>query len=280
MRSKAIGRTGAIILVMLVLVAVFAGSLAPYSPYEQVGSPFSKPGEEFWLGTNDIGQDIFSELIYGTRNSLAVGMLSAFLSMAIAVLVGVTSGWYGGKTDRLLMKVTTFFLTIPFLPVVIILAAFSKGSIWSMSCILGLMSWPVVARILRSETIKIKKSPYILMIQGMGASDLYVILHHIFRELLPLILYRGIIRVKSGILAEASMSFLGLGNPVAKSWGSMIFYAQSNNALLTEAWIWWIIPPGLCICLVSMGLMMVAYGVEAKNDARMEGLDETANLEN
>lgn len=280
MRSKAIGRTGAIILMMLVLVAVFAGSLAPYSPYEQVGSPFSKPGEEFWLGTNDIGQDIFSELIYGTRNSLAVGMLSAFLSMAIAVLVGVTSGWYGGKTDRLLMKVTTFFLTIPFLPVVIILAAFSKGSIWSMSIILGLMSWPVVARILRTETIKIKKSPYILMIQGMGASDLYVILHHIFRELLPLILYRGIIRVKSGILAEASMSFLGLGNPVAKSWGSMIFYAQSNNALLTEAWIWWIIPPGLCVCLVSMGLMMVAYGVEAKNDARMEGLDETANLEN
>lgn len=280
MKSKVIGRSGAMILVVLVLVAVFAGGLAPYSPYEQVGSPFSKPGEEFWLGTNDIGQDIFSELIYGTRNSLAVGMLSAFLSMFIAVLVGVTSGWYGGKTDRLLMKVTTFFLTIPFLPVVIILAAFSKGSIWSMSVILGLMSWPVVARILRSETIKIKKSPYILMIQGMGASDLYVIYHHVFRELLPLILYRGIIRVKSGILAEASMSFLGLGNPVAKSWGSMIFYAQSNNALLTGAWIWWIIPPGLCICLVSMGLMMVAYGVEAKNDARMEGLDETANLEN
>ncbi|MDP2843464.1 MAG: ABC transporter permease, partial [Acetobacterium sp.] len=195
---------------------------------------------------------------------------SATIAMTIAVLVGVMSGWFGGKLDRILMKVTTVFLTIPFLPVVIILAAFSKGSVWSMSIILGVMSWPVVARILRSETIKIKGSNYIHMIQGMGASDFYVIRYHVFRELLPLIFYRGIIRVKSGILAESSMSFLGLGNPAAKSWGSIIYYAQSSNALLTGSWIWWIIPPGLCICLVSMALMMVAYSFEERNDARME----------
>ncbi len=271
MKSKAIGKVGFMILVMLVLIAVFAEELAPYSPFEQVGTTYAKPSAEHLLGTNDIGQDVFSELIYGTRNSLAVGFLSAVIAISIAVLIGIIAGWFGGKIDRILMKVTTVFLAIPFFPVVIILSAFSKGSVWSVSIILGLMSWPAVAQILRSETIKIKGSNYIHMIQGMGASDFYIIRKHIFRELRPLILYRGIIRVKSGILAESSMSFLGLGNPVAKSWGAIIYYAQSSNALLTGAWIWWIIPPGVCICLVNMALMMIAYGYEENTDVRTEG---------
>ncbi|WP_019849178.1 ABC transporter permease [Desulfitobacterium sp. PCE1] len=270
MKSKMIGIIGVFLLSFLILIGVFAEQIAPYSPYQQVGANFQKPSSAHILGTNDIGQDIFSELIYGTRNSLLVGALSASVAMMIAVLVGVISGWYGGAADRLLMKITTFFLTIPFLPAVIILAAFTKGSLWSMSIILGLMSWPGVARVLRSATMEIKGSSYIKIIQGMGAGDVYVLTHHVLRELVPLILYRAVTRVKSGILSEASMSFLGLGNPVAKSWGSIIYYAQAKNALLTGAWVWWIIPPGLCICLVSMSLMMITYSLEAKSDVRVE----------
>lgn len=276
MRSKALGWAGAVILIALVLVAVFAGFIAPYSPYEQAGQPFEKPSGRHLLGTNDIGQDILSELIYGTRNSLIVGALSAAISMAAAVLIGVVSGFVGGAVDRILMKITAFFLTIPFLPAVIILAAFMDGGLWSMSVILGFMSWPGTARVLRAATMKIKGSGYIKMIKGMGASDFYIITRHVLRELASLIFYRAITRVKSGILAEASMSFLGLGNPAAKSWGSIIYYAQAKNALLTGAWVWWIVPPGLCICIVSMSLMMIAYAIEGRLDARGEVRDERA----
>ena len=138
-----------------------------------------------------------------------------------------------------------------------------------MSAILGLMSWAGIARVLRSSTMKIRESNYIKMINGMGASDFYILSRHVMRELLPLILYRVVTRIKSGILAESSLSFIGLGNPVAKSWGSIIYYAQAKSALITGAWIWWIVPPGLCICVLSVCLMMVSYGLEGKSDARL-----------
>jgi len=265
MKNKVIGYIGAGILIFMVLIAISAPILTPHSPYAQTGASFEKPSSEHILGTNDIGQDIFSELIYGTRNSLLVGGISAAIATVIGVFVGVLSGWYGGAADRLLMKLTTFFMTIPFLPTVIILAAFTKSGVMSMSIILGVMSWTGIARILRSVTMKLRESMYIKISKGMGASDFYIFRTYILREIAPLVLYRVVMRVKSGILAESSMSFLGLGSAVAKSWGSIIFYAQTKNALLTGAWVWWIIPPGLCICLVSMGLMMLSYSLEKKS---------------
>lgn len=262
MKSKVIGRIGMIILLLFALTAVFQYQLAPYSPFEQTGEPFSAPCREHLLGTNDIGQDIFSELICGTRNSLMVGLFSAAISLAIGVLVGVLSGWFGGAVDRVLSQITTFFMTIPFLPSVIILSAFAGGGIWTMSVILGLLSWTETARVLRTATMQLRESYAIRLIRGMGASDGYVLVKHVLPEVLPLIAYRAVTRVKSGILAESTMSFLGLGNPVAKSWGSIIYYAQAKSALLNGSWVWWIIPPGLCICLVSIALMMIAYSLE------------------
>lgn len=271
MKNKASFRIGILILVIFVLIAVFRTQLAPYSPYEQSGAPFESPSAAHLLGTNDIGQDILSELIYGTRNSLLVGVISAAISLFIGIVMGVTAGWFGGTTDHILSQITTFFMTIPFLPSVIILAAFTDGGIWSMSVILGLLSWAEIAKVLRSTTMQIRESYSIKLLKGMGASDGYIILKHVIPELLPLIAYRAVTRVKSGILSESTMSFLGLGNPVAKSWGSVIYYAQAKNALLTGAWVWWIIPPGLCICLISMALMLVAYSLESRDPMRKEG---------
>ena len=270
MRNRTVGAVGIAIILLMAFAALFAGFLAPYSPYDQAGGTFEKPSRSHLLGTNDIGQDILSELIYGTRVSLAVGALSAAVSISVGVAVGVASGWYGGSVDRLFAKVTSFFMTIPFLPSVIILASFSNSGILGMSAILGLLSWTDVARVLRASTMQLRERPYIRMIRGMGAPSFYILTRHVFRELLPYILYRTVARVKSGILAESSMSFLGIGSPVAKSWGSIIYYAQARNALITGAWLWWIVPPGLCICAVSMGLMMLAYRMETKSDSRME----------
>jgi len=270
MRNKVIGAVGIAILVLFLLAAIFQEQLAPYSPYEQSGAPFEHPTAEHLLGTNDIGQDILSELIYGTRNSLLVGVISAAISLVVGIAMGVLAGWFGGTVDHVLSQITTFFMTIPFLPSVIILSIFSGGGIWSMSVILGLLSWTEIAKVLRTTTMQIRESYSIKLIKGMGASDTYILLRHVIPELLPLIGYRAVTRVKVGILSESTMSFLGLGNPVAKSWGSIIYYAQAKNALLTGAWVWWVIPPGLCICLVSMALMMIAYSLEGKDRLQKE----------
>jgi ABC-type dipeptide/oligopeptide/nickel transport system permease subunit len=269
MKSKTLGVLGGVLLGGMILMAVCAELIAPYSPYQSVGKPFERPGSVHILGTNDIGQDIWSELIYGARNSLLVGVLSAGISLVIGTLAGVLAGWYGGGLGRLLMKITAFFLTIPFLPSVIILAAFMRGGVWSMSLILGIMSWPSLARVLHASVLQIKDSVYIRIIRGMGAGNAYIITRHILRELAPLILYRGMMRFKAGILSESYMSFLGLGNPAAKSWGAIIYYAQVKNALLTGAWVWWIIPPGICISLSSMALMMISYSMESWSNKRI-----------
>lgn len=269
--GKRIGVVGWAILGFMVAVAILAPVLAPYDPYATVGETFLAPSAQHLLGTNDIGQDIFSELLYGARTSLAVGFLSAAISVVLGTAVGMVSGWFGGFADRLLMKVTAFFMTIPFLPAVIILSAFTRPGPITTSIILGVMSWPGTARLVRSETMAIRKKEYILAIQAMGAGHGYLFLHHVVKEILPLVLYRGMERVKSGILAESSLSFLSLGSTVQKSWGTMIYYAQAKNALLTDGWLWWILPPGLCIALVSCALVMISYGAEGRADRRLEG---------
>lgn len=272
MRNKQIARVALAILLLFALVALFPAQIAPYSPYAQTGVPFASPSAAHLLGTNDIGQDILSELVYGTRNSLLVGVLSAVISLILGISIGVLSGWFGGMTDHILSQITTFFMTIPFLPSIIILSTFSGGGIWSMSIILGCLSWTELARVLRTATMQLRKSYSMQLLMGMGASNTYILVHHVLPELLPLIAYRAVTRIKSGILSESTMSFLGLGNPTAKSWGSIIYYAQAKNALLNGSWVWWIIPPGLCICTLSAALMLLAYCLEERPACRKEAL--------
>ena len=268
--SKKIGIAGACILAVMLLAAIAAPFLAPYDPYTASGSPFMRPSSDHLLGTNDIGQDIFSELIYGTRTSLAIGFLSAVISISIGTAIGMTAGWFGGWLDRFLMKLTAFFMTIPFIPAVIILSAFTKPGFLTTSLILGGMSWSGTARIVRGETIAIRNKEYVQTILAMDAGPGYILIHHVIKEIFPLILYRGVGRVKAGILGESSLSFLGLGSTVQKSWGTMIYYAQAKNALLTDAWLWWILPPGISIALLSCALVMVSYYAEERADRRLE----------
>lgn len=267
---KRIASAGWILMALMIGVAVFAPIIAPYDPYGDLFQTYLQPSFEHLLGTNDIGQDIFSELIYGTRTSLAIGFLSAAISIIIGSLVGMISGWYGGAADRLLMKITAFFMTVPFLPAVIILSAFTKPGPLTTSVILGVMSWSGTARIVRSQILGIKNKEYIQTIKAMGASDYYILSRHVLKEILPFLMYRATARVRAGILSESSLSFLGLGSTVVKSWGTIIYYAQAKNALLTGSWLWWIVPPGVCIIVISCALTMITYGAEGKMDRRLE----------
>lgn len=267
---KKIATTGWILLAVIIAMAVLAPWLAPYNPYSDLFQTYLKPSAEHLLGTNDIGQDIFSEILYGARTSLLIGFLSAAISVSLGSLVGMISGWYGGRIDRFFMKIMAFFMTIPFLPTVIILSAFTKPGPLTTSVILGVMSWAGTARIVRSQILNIKGKEYIQTIRSMGASNFYILSRHVLKEILPFLMYRGTARVRAGILSESSLSFLGLGSTVVKSWGTIIYYAQAKNALLTDAWLWWILPPGLCIILISCSLTMITYGAEGKTDRRLE----------
>ena len=268
--NNRMAKAGGVLLALMVLVAVFAPVLAPYDTYSSVAEPYLAPCAEHLLGTNDIGQDILSEVIYGTRTSLSIGFLSAVISVGLGTVLGVLAGWYGGWADRLIAKITAFFLTIPYIPSIIILSAFTKPGPWTTAVVLGIMSWAGTARVVRTQTAALKEKEYIQTLRAMGAPDGYVFFHHAARELLPWLMYQAAGRVKSGILSESSLSFLGLGSTTQKSWGTIIYYAQARNALLTDAWLWWILPPGLCIALVSCSLVMISYGFEEKTDRRLK----------
>lgn len=270
MKNNRFLKIGLVIVGCYLVLAVLAPWVVPYSPEKITGSSFAKPSIEHLLGTNDIGQDIFSELIYGTRYSLMVGFLATMISVGIGSVLGIVSGWFGGVLDDILMKITTFFITIPYFPLVIVLSAFLKGNLMTTAFVLGVTSWPGMARVLRSQTMKIKSSEYITTIQGMGAGDVYLIIHHVLPEILPLMVYHSIMRFRSAILAESSLSFLGLGSPLNKSWGTILYYAQAKNAFLTDAWIWWILPPGIMIIFLTFGLMLIAYGVEGITNRQLE----------
>lgn len=270
MKSKIFAFIGIIILLILVFVAIFAPLISPYNPFEITGQTFEKPSANHILGTNDIGQDIFSELIYGTRTSLLIGFISAIISTCIGFILGCIAGYFGGFIDRVIMKIITFFFTIPFIPSLIILSVFVKVNVFSTAMILGIMGFASVARLIRSETIRIKSKDYIVTIKAMGASSFYIIFFHILKELLPLILYRFSDRIKAGILSESSLAFLGLGDITSKSWGSVIYYAQSKNALITGSWVWWIMPAGALICIVCFALILISYSSESFKDKRIE----------
>lgn len=262
---------GAAVLFSFLLLAVFAPYIAPYDPHIRVGTPFSPPSSEHWLGINDTGQDILSELIYGSRVSLLLGTAAASIALAIGGSLGILAGYFRGKLEDILMRFTDLFLVIPFLPLVIVLAAHLGAGLANLIIVVGLVTWPATARIIRSQVIKAAEKEYIMNLKALGASPWYIFRRHLVWEVFPLAVYRFMLTASQAILIEASLSFLGLGSPLIKSWGTILYYAQVRNAFLTDAWLWWIIPPGLCIALLAASFLLLGYYVEARSNPRVLG---------
>jgi len=259
---------GLAILAIYLIVAVFANYLTPFD-MTQRSAPHLAPSAEHFLGTNDIGQDIFSELLIGTRQSLLVGFVAASIGLLIGAAFGIFAGWSGGALDRILTAICSFFMTIPFFPLVIVLSALIGGGALTPAIILGLLGWPETARILRSQTIALREKQYILDIRAMGAKNSYILSRHVFRQLVPMSAYRFILSFRAGILAEATLSFLGLGSPTQQSWGNMLFFAQARHAFLTGAWRWWVLPPGLALSGLVFALLLISYYFEETSDPRL-----------
>lgn len=264
-----IGRIGAGILAGFVLVAALAPVLAPHDPRAQSGLPFKAPSADHLLGTNDIGQDILSELIYGARISLAIGFLAATLAIVVGGLLGVISGFFGGWIDSLLMRLVDATLALPFLPLLIVLAVFLGRSLATTVLVIGLVIWARPARIVRSQVLSIRQRGYVEASRSMGAHPRHTLARHIGPAATPLIIAQFVRAANIAILLEASLSFLGLGDPLAKSWGTILYYATARNAFLTQAWLWWVLPTGLAISTVIVGFAFVGFALEARFDPRL-----------
>lgn len=253
---------GTLLLTVIVLVALFGPAVAPYDPRQVSGRPFAAPSAEHWLGTNDIGQDIFSEVLWGTRVSLLIGLIAASTAITVGTSVGVVASLAGGWVDTVLMRITDIVLTIPFLPLAIVLAAFLGPSLWNTALVIALVIWARPARVVRSQGLSIRNLAFVEAAQALGGKFWHILTRHVLPGVLPLALSQFILATSSSILTEASLAFLGLGDPIQKSWGTILFYAQARGAFLNGAWPWWVIPPGLLISLTVLAFVLIGRSLE------------------
>ncbi|MCM3431716.1 ABC transporter permease [Brevibacillus agri] len=261
-QSSRLGSIGAGIILLYLVVAIAAPLIAPFDAEERVAQPFLKPGGDYLLGTNDVGQDIFSEMVFGTRVSLLIGIVAALLSILVGCLVGIVAGYFGGKTDSILMRIVDLVLVIPFLPLMILLAAFIGPSFWNLILVISILSWASPARVVRSQVLTIKTKGFVEAARSIGSSVPTILIRHILPGVVPIALSQFVMAASHAILIEASLSFLGLGDPLNKSWGTILYYAQARNAFLTDAWVWWVLPPGVMITALVIGFAFTGYSLE------------------
>lgn len=249
---------GILILLFFILMALFAPILAPYDPHDLVDAPYLKPSAAHWLGTNDVGQDIFSEIIYGARVSLTVGITAALAVTLIGSAVGIVSGYFRGVTDHVLTLLTNVAMTIPSLPLTILLVSYVDAGMGGMILAICITSWAGTARVVRSRVLQIRELPYIQIEQVLGAGRFHIMFRHILPNIWDIVLTRCAMSVGSAMLMETSLSFLGLGTFASKSWGNVLHFAFFRNGVINNAW-WWYLPPIICISLCMLGFMLLTY---------------------
>jgi peptide/nickel transport system permease protein len=259
---------GIFLIAGFVLTAILAPVISPYDPTERVGRPFSPPSAEHLFGTNDIGQDILSELIYGTRISLIVGVFAGSITVLIGLTVGLLAGYFPA-TGRWLMRVTDIVLILPFLPLLIILSAYIGRGIFNTILVIGLLVWAGTARVIRGQVLTISQQDYVMAARSLGARDGYILLRYILPQVMLLAIGEFVQATSAAILLEASLSFLGLGDPIQKSWGTVLYWAQVRGAFLSPAWVWWVLPPGILISMTTLGFALLGFSLEQAVNPRL-----------
>jgi peptide/nickel transport system permease protein len=263
------GLIGFGIILFFSLIALAAPIVSPYSPYAfpAPGRSYSPPGKQFLLGTDYHGEDVLSEIIYGARVSMLVGIIVAILATGFGTLVGVLAGYYGKEVDEGLMRATDIVLILPPLPLMIILAAYLGPSLETVIFVLTVTTWQLVARVVRSQTLSLKERPFTDSERVAGASDFRIITKVLIPNLATIIAANAVLMVTTAIVGEASLDFIGLGDITVVSWGTMLYWAESY-AIFNGAW-WWVIAPGLCIVLVGLGFVLISVSIESVFNPRL-----------
>ena len=245
---------------------IFCPQLVAPVDMDHLDAPYLPPGPGHIFGTNGIGQDVFSELIYGARISIGAGLLSALLATAAGALAGSLAGYFGKTTDAVLMRTADMFLVIPGLPLAIVLAAAMGPSFFNIIIVISVLSWPATARIVRAQVMALRDAGFVLNAKGMGGGGWYIIFRHILPNAGEVIAAKAVLAAAGGMLAEAGLAFMGMGDPQYKSWGGMIHDAFSAGALVNGAY-WRILPPVLCICASVLALIVASGGFFRRSGA-------------
>ena len=259
-----LGRAGVILLGVTVLIAIVGPVLFPFDPKlvgTSAASLLRPPSSEHWLGTDELGRDVFRATLEGARLSLLIGLVATAISIVVGAIVGIAAGYRLGKVDGILMRFTDFFLVLPTLPLIIVLAALFGQSTLIIILVIGFTSWPATARIVRSQVLSLRERQFIMRIRSLGATDYRIVVSHILSNVMPLIFANTVLVIAGSILAEATLAFLGLGDPVHVSWGTMLHFAFESGATGRGAW-WYVLPPGLGIVLVVLGFVLAGHTLD------------------
>jgi len=258
------------ILIFFVLVAIFANQLAPTKNAARIVARGNQPpNPQYILGTSHQGQDIYAQVVHGAQISLMVGFLTGSVIIAIAIIVGVTAGYVGGWVDEILSLFTNVFLILPGLPLIIVVAGWlNHPGPFTVVLVLSVTSWAYGARVLRSQTLALRNSEFVAAARVVGEPTWRIVLFEILPNMISLVVSSWIGAVLYAILAEAAFEFIGLGDANAVTWGTTLYWAQNDQALLTGMW-WTFIPPGLCIALVGFSLTLINYGIDEITNPRL-----------
>ena len=260
-RHNKAGMFALTVFIVILIIAIIGPSIAPQNPLAlpEVGNVTNTPqppSAEHIFGTDYKSKDVWSQFLYGARTSLIVGFLAGLISLVIGTLIGLSAGYYGRATDELLMRLTDFFLVIPWFPLMIVLVAILGRSLWIVIFVIGIVSWSPTARVVRAAVLSIKEKQYIERSRALGANNWHIIRRHVFPNVFPLIVATSILLVGEAIFSEAFLDFFGLGDPNVVSWGWMLERAHDGSAMVYGYW-WWILPPGIGIILVVMCFYLI-----------------------
>lgn len=256
------------IIAFFVVVALLAPYISPYSATAQTCPVYAAPSARHWLGCDDGGIDMLSELMQGGRVSLMVGFAATLVSMLIGGGVGIVSGYFGGLADGLLMRCTDYLLVIPDLVLAMVIAAVWGASVFHVILVIGLLQWTTTARVIRSQVISVRDRAYVRRTRGLGASSARILIRHILPEVGPLLIANMVLTVSNAVYLETGLAFLGLEDPTVTTWGTILEHAFERTAISSGAW-WAIVPDGFAIVAVIVGCFLLGQAIEDRLNPRL-----------
>lgn len=264
--SDNVTRIAFVVLSFILFLGVFGPELAPHQydaqQFYESGelARLEPPSSDFWLGTTERGEDVFSRIVYGARPTVVTGLVGGSMIIGIGMTIGVTAGYIGGRVETVLMRFTDFVYGVPLIPFAIVLVAFAGVGFWTTIFIIGAILWRGNARVLRSQVLQIKERPYIMSAKAVGASTPRIIFKHIVPNIASMAVLFFSLGVGFAIIFQAGLAFIGVSNPFIPSWGIMTRNAYSSG-LLSSAW-WWSIPPGILISITVLSTFLLGRGYE------------------